>query len=169
MILALISQLPASLLFNPNFSSLYLNIFFTLATGLLSIRFFDKIKYKFISIVPIFFLATIAQVFGFDFRAIGVLMILCFYIFRNNKTTMTFSEIFLMLVFFVMKLSYYTTLSTTIIRYILLQLLFTIFSLIFIIFYNGKRGKNNKKIQISFYLFYPIHLTLLCLIKYFLV
>ena len=29
--LAVISQLPATLLFNPNFSGLYLNIFFTLA------------------------------------------------------------------------------------------------------------------------------------------
>lgn len=166
LVLAVISQLPASLLFNPNFSSWYLNIFFTLAIGLLSIRFFDKIKNKFLAVIPILILAYIAEFLGCDFGAIGVFIIVCFYAFKNNRNLMVLVEAFLMIVFFAMKLSYYTSLSITIIRYILLQLLFTICSLIFIIFYNSKRGKDNRKIQISFYLFYPIHLVFLCVIKY---
>lgn len=167
LVLSVISQLPASLLFNPNFSSWYLNIFFTLAIGLLSIRFFDKIKNKFLATIPVVILAFIAEFLGCDFGAVGVFIIVCFYAFKNNKNLMTFIEIFLMVVFFVMKLSYYNFLSITTIRYILLQLLFTVCSLIFIIFYNGKRGKDSRKIQISFYLFYPIHLIFLCIIKYY--
>ena len=49
LVLAVISQLPAFSLFNSN--SLYLNIFFTLALGLISIRFFDKIRNKSFRIV----------------------------------------------------------------------------------------------------------------------
>lgn len=167
LILAIISQLPATLLFNPSFSGSYLNIFFTLTFGLLSIRFFDKMKL--LSFIPICILVFIAEFFGFDFGAIGVLMILCFYIFKNNKTLIALVESALMFIFFAIKLSFYDRLDIIVFRYILLQLLFTISSLIFIFLYNGKRGKNNSRIQISFYLFYPIHLIFLCIIKMFLI
>lgn len=166
-VLAIISQLPASLLFNPNFSSLYLNIFFTLAFGLVSIRIFDRIKFKPIAVCLVIFVSLIAEMLGCDFGAIGVLMIFCFYIFKKNKNIMVLSQVVLMTALFIQKFNNYTSVNVTIIRYILLQLLFTVLSLPFIIFYNGKRGKNNKNIQLGFYLFYPIHLTFLCLLKLF--
>lgn len=169
LILAVISQLPASLLFNPSSNGLYLNIFFTLAFGLISISFFDKIKNKYWAIVPVIVLSAISEFFGCDFGAIGVLMITCFYIFRKNKSTMTIIQVFLMMALFAQKLYNYTSLNSTIIRYILLQFLFTVMSLIFIIFYNGKRGKDTRKIKLGFYLFYPIHLTFLCILKYILI
>lgn len=167
LVLALISQLPASMLFNPNSSNLYLNIFFTLLLGLISIRFFDKIKNKYIAIIPVIFFSAVAEITGCDFGAIGVLMITFFYIFKQNKNLMVLSQIFLMAVLFVQKLYNYTSLNSTILIYILLQFLFTVLSLIFIIFYNGKRGKNTMKVQVGFYLFYPIHLIFLCILKMF--
>lgn len=167
LVLALISQLPASMLFNPNSSNLYLNIFFTLLLGLISIRFFDKIKNKYIAIIPVIFFSAVAEITGCDFGAIGVLMITFFYIFKQNKNLMVLSQIFLMAVLFVQKLYNYTSLNSTILIYILLQFLFTVLSLIFIIFYNGKRGKNTMKVQVGFYFFYPIHLIFLCILKMF--
>lgn len=166
---AVISQLPASFLFNPSFSGLYLDIFFTLAFGLLAIRFFDRANHKFLAVIPILFLAFVSEFFGFDFGAIGVLMVLFFYVFRNKKNLMVCVEAFLMFVFFMVRLSLYDVLSASVIRYILLQLLFMVCSLIFIVLYNGKRGIDNRFIQIGFYLFYPIHLFFLCMVKYFLV
>lgn len=168
-VFAVISQLPASFLFNPSFSGLYLDIFFTLAFGLLAIRFFDRANHKFLAVIPILFLAFVAEFFGFDFGAIGVLMVLFFYVFKNKRNLMVCIEAFLMFVFFMVRLSLYDVLSASVIRYILLQLLFMVCSLIFIVLYNGKRGIDNRFIQISFYLFYPIHLIFLCMLKYFLV
>ena len=40
-------------------------------------------------------------------------------------------------------------------------------SLIFIAFYNGEKGNNNKFIKYSFYAFFPIHHTILYLIGMF--
>ncbi len=167
LVLAVISQLPAFLLFNSN--SLYLNIFFTLALGLISIRFFDKIRNKYFRIVPVIVLSAVSELLGCDFGAIGVLMITCFYVFRTNKVGIVLSETLIMVALFAQKLYNYPALNSTIIRYILLQFLFTIVSLIFIIFYNGKRGKDTRKVKLGFYFFYPIHLTFLCILKYILI
>ena len=151
LVLAVISQLPAFLLFNSN--SLYLNIFFTLALGLISIRFFDKIRNKYFRIVPVIVLSAVSELLGCDFGAIGVLMITCFYVFRTNKVGIVLSETLIMVALFAQKLYNYPALNSTIIRYILLQFLFTIVSLIFIIFYNGKRGKDTRKVKLGFYFF----------------
>lgn len=164
--LALISQIPAYLLFKENLSSMYLNIFFTLALGLLTIRLIDKIKNKYLNFVIVAFIAFIAEISGCDFGAIGILMIVAFFINRNSKFWMLVSELALMMILYLRKFSSYNVLTLLNFRYILLQLLFSISSLSFIFLYNGKRGKDNKKIKIGFYFFYPIHLIFLCLLKY---
>ncbi len=166
-VLALISQLPAYLLFFNSFSDLYLNIYFTLALGLISIRVYDKVKNKYASFIMIFILAFLAQISGCDFGAIGVLMILFFFITKNhNRAFLILSQFVLMVLLFVDDFTLYP-LTIERIFYYGTNLVVTISSLILIVLYNGKRGKNSKQIQLGFYLFYPIHLILLCLIKYF--
>lgn len=165
LLLAIISQLPAYLLFYNDFSTLYLNIYCTLALGLLSIRIFDKIQFKPVAYIFIFIIAVLAELSGCDFGAIGVLMILAFYITKSNKTHMVISELILIFILFLNKLNN-IPFSVSNVRYVLFQLLFTVISLFFILLYNGKLGKSNRNTKIAFYLFYPVHLTLLCLIKY---
>lgn len=164
-IFAIISQVPAYLLFVGHFSKFYFNIFFTLMAGLFGIRIYDKIKNKFISVPLMFLIAVLAQVLGFDYGAIGVFMIVTFFIFKESKVKMTLIEILLMFIFYLEKSTHYSYTIANI-RYLLFQLLFSISSLLFVAFYNGKRGKNTKRIQIAFYCFYPVHLTLLVILKY---
>lgn len=139
-ILAFISQLPAYLLFHNDFSSSYLNIYCTLALGLLCIRFYDKINFKPLAFVPVLILSAIAQYLSCDFGAIGVLMIFVFYFTRNNKNLMVFIESILVFILFADKLSN-IPFSVPNVRYILFQLLFTFISFIFILLYNGKLRK----------------------------
>ncbi len=167
LVLAFISQIPAYLLFFNDFSTLYLNIFFTLALGLLAIRVFDKIKNKFFSYLIIFLLVVVAEVSGCDFGGIGVLMILFFYIAKSHgRFFLVVSQLCLMFLLFADDYAVYP-LTLARLYYITIQLIFTIASLIFINLYNGKLGKTNQKNKLLFYFFYPIHLVLLCLIKYF--
>ncbi|WP_268869838.1 TraX family protein [Clostridium senegalense] len=42
-----------------------------------------------------------------------------------------------------------------------------IFSIIFILLYNGKRGINNKFTKYLFYIFYPLHLVIIKIIAMF--
>ena len=81
---AVISQIPFMLFHSIISDTFYLNIFFTLLLGLLSIYIYDKCKYKFIGILSGILLALIAQFSNCDYGAYGVAIILIFYIFKNN-------------------------------------------------------------------------------------
>lgn len=165
-VFGVISQIPAYLLFvGKSFNGLYLNIFFTLALGLLGIRIYDKIKSKYISIPLIILLAVIAELLKFDYGAFGILMIVCFYVFKKNKLNMVLSQMFLMFILYMKKMSYYTF-SLFNLQYILFQLLFSVISLAIILTYNGKKGKSSGKIKLMFYFFYPVHLIILDLLKF---
>lgn len=165
-VFGVISQIPAYLLFaGKSFNGLYLNIFFTLALGLLGIRIYDKIKSKYISTLLIILLAVIAELLKFDYGAFGVLMIVCFYVFKRNKLNMVLSQMFLMFILYMKKMSYYTF-SLFNLQYILFQLLFSVISLAIILTYNGKKGKSSGKIKLMFYFFYPVHLIILDLLKF---
>ena len=165
-VFGVISQIPACLLFvGKSFNGLYLNIFFTLALGLLGIRIYDKIKSKYISTPLIILLAVIAELLKFDYGAFGVLMIVCFYVFKRNKLNMVLSQMFLMFILYMKKMSYYTF-SLFNLQYILFQLLFSVISLAIILTYNGKKGKSSGKIKLMFYFFYPVHLIILDLLKF---
>lgn len=165
-VFGVISQIPAYLLFvGKSFNGLYLNIFFTLALGLLGIRIYDKIKSKYISTPLIILLAVIAELLKFDYGAFGVLMIVCFYVFKRNKLNMVLSQMFLMFILYMKKMSYYTF-SLFNLQYILFQLLFSVISLVIILTYNGKKGKSSSRIKLMFYCFYPVHLIILDLLKF---
>lgn len=165
-VFGVISQIPAYLLFvGKSFNGLYLNIFFTLALGLLGIRIYDKIKSKYISIPLIILLSVIAELLKFDYGAFGVLMIVCFYVFKRNKLNMVLSQMFLMFILYMKKMSYYTF-SLFNLQYILFQLLFSVISLAIILTYNGKKGKSSSRIKLMFYCFYPVHLIILDLLKF---
>ncbi len=165
-VFGVISQIPAYLLFvGKSFNGLYLNIFFTLALGLLGIRIYDKIKSKYISIPVIVLFAVIAELLKFDYGAFGILMIVCFYVFKRNKLNMVLSQMFLMFILYMKKMSYYTF-SLFNLQYILFQLLFSVISLAIILTYNGKKGKSSGKIKLMFYFFYPVHLIILDLLKF---
>ncbi|AMD95474.1 TraX family protein [Leptotrichia sp. oral taxon 847] len=156
---AVIIQIPA-ILFNLYYP---VNIFFTLFFGLLAVSIVNlKNKFKIpvyafilLKIFLIFFIFYVTKKFDFDYGIYGILLILVFNIFRNNK-------LFLLLAFFLLNLA--VIIFPNVFGLFKIQF-FSIFSLIFIFFYNGKRGKSLKYF---FYLFYPIHFLILEGINFFL-
>ncbi|MBO5397283.1 MAG: hypothetical protein J6A97_10425 [Clostridia bacterium] len=52
-------------------------------------------------------------------------------------------------------------------KYSLRLLGFAVFSLIPIWLYGGRKGRSHKALQYGFYAFYPVHMLILYLIKYF--
>ena len=90
-IFALISQIPF-MLFEYSIGFDYtLNIFFTLFLGLLCIISFDRINNKLLSILVILILLFIGEYIKVDYGYWGILLILLFFIFKNNKILMTIS------------------------------------------------------------------------------
>lgn len=162
--LAMISEVIYDYFFYGNF--IYLkanNIFFTLALGLLTLWFLDKgkklIKKHFkekideVILLPVAYLLIIiifgllVEFLNFSYGLLGIFIISFFYLFKNNFI-LTFISISLV-----------TLLLGEVMQY------FSLLSLIFIYFYNKKLG---KKCKVFFYLYYPLHILVLGLLKLYL-
>ncbi len=147
-IFALISQIPFSLATHKtpfNFSSL--NVFFTLCMGLLCIILFPitsesrhtpaQTAFSFISIIGITALSVLLNT---DYSIFGILLILIFYIFRGEPVKI-FIAMLICIVLFENP-----------------QELFALISIIPIALHNGKKGPS---VKYAFYVYYPLHLTIL--------
>ena len=131
-----------------------MNIFFTLFLGLLSIYIFSLKKINIIlKIILIGFILFFSQKFKLDYGIYGILVIINFNIFRNNK--------FKILMNFLV-LNIYNVIFPKVFDLPDTQL-FSLISLVFIFMYNGEKGRSMKYF---FYLFYPIHFFILEVIKF---
>ena len=131
-----------------------MNIFFTLFLGLLSIYIFSLKKINIIlKIILIEFILFFSQKFKLDYGIYGILVIINFNIFRNNK--------FKILMNFLV-LNIYNVIFPKVFDLPDTQL-FSLISLVFIFMYNGEKGRSMKYF---FYLFYPIHFFILEVIKF---
>ena len=141
------------------------NIFFTLLMGLLLIWSYSKITNKImkIAIVVFFSLATILS----DLNVIGPLIIFSFYIIKDKKKKVIIPMItmtsFIMLIYIILYFVYPASIPNI---GTLLTGFGPLINIPLLLSYNGKRGKNNTYIKWGFYWFYPVHLTLLALLRY---
>ena len=166
---ALISQVPFMLFLSVYSEAFYLNIFFTLALGLVSIFIYDKIVdtrfalYKNEKINSIFkksfgifivvLLGIISEVCKFDYGFFGIAIIFLFHFFRNDKIGIIISFMTACIIKYGIDIIQYGYS----IWYILLCI-FTILPILLISLYNGKQG---KKVKYLLYLFYPVHLAII--------
>lgn len=165
-VFAIVAQIFSTLLFFGKITVLYFNIFFTLALGLLALRFIDKIQNKFIAFVIVSILSVLAEVLNFDYGAIGVLLVVSFNLLNNKLTYRTLLQIGLFLALYLEKLyRYILTLAN--LRYLLFQFMFSIVGLLFPVLYKSNNDKKSKYTKLIFYCFYPLHFVILCAVKLF--
>lgn len=129
-----------------------LNIFFTLALGLLALFFLTKPKNILIKVLGVVGIALVAHFGHFSYGAYGILAVVTSYIFLQNKKAGTVS---------LSILPFIENVRLALIGVNFPQL-FAVLSLIPIYFYNGLPGK--KISRWWFYWFYPGHLALLATI-----
>lgn len=164
---AFISQVPFSILIYILTGSFFsLNIFFTLALGLLSIFIYDKVSNKFLKYSSIATILVIAELLGVDYKSWGVFLILFIYIFCpsinkdvSKKRNILNHFIFIFGFLALCLIRYYSQISVLPLNWWnLSRVLFTYLPFIFMLLYNGKKGPSLKYF---FYVFYPLHLLIL--------
>lgn len=95
----------------------------------------------------------------------GLLMTLVFYLARDKKILLSLGFILISLMDFTLSASAgfnYFNLFKVNFQWMM------VFSLPFILMYNGQRGLNNKFTKYMFYIFYPVHLWIIYIIGYYL-
>jgi hypothetical protein len=122
---------------------------------------YEQCKNKSIGLLLVACLALTADFLNTDYGYFGVLVIFIFHIFKEKKWLMYASYIALCLV-------KYLPLAIANAAYLKYSLIFvwSLVPLIFIHFYNGKKGVDTKYLL---YGFYPVHLILLYLFHIFFV
>ena len=142
---ALLSEIPFDLAFRG--SVIYIqkqNVFFTLFLGVLMLYLLLKSRNRIQSAALVLAILLLSEFLRTDYSSMGLLMILCFYVFRDNK---------------VMKLLGVAAINVFLMGRVQV---FAIPALIFIALHGGEQGPKCKKF---FYGFYPIHLMVLYFIS----
>ena len=158
-VFAIISQIPYNIFEYAVGFPFNLNVGFTLLIGLFAIIIFDKCSNKILGCLGVAGCAILAELLQTDYGYWGVLIIFCFYLFKDNKLLSAF--VFLLLVMG----DYANNLINSNFNYnYIIMALCTYSAIVPILLYNGEQG---KKIKYFLYAFYPLHLIILGLIKMF--
>ena len=153
---ALLSEIPFDFVFNGFPATERLmdsqNVMVTLFLGLLLLNIYESLKEQYLTQPMIFNTLGVIAIVAFtsfaifvssDYRHVGILFILVFYLFRGKKLWIALG------------------LAAVIIMFSNWIEIFALLALVPIFFYNGQEG---KKIKYVFYAFYPGHLLVLGLL-----
>lgn len=171
LLLALLSMIPFSYArFGVWLSFDALNVFFVLSSSVMMLSLFDLCKNKpfeyLYKVLIVIVFGIVGHLVCFEYSFYGYALVACFYQFRGNNVAIGCTTTAVTLValplfkIFVESQSVETTLNFSVFESI------GLISLVFIFSYNGERGKQLPKW--FYYLFYPVHLTILDIIKFFL-
>lgn len=171
---AAISEIPFNLFYGGNwFYPYHQNVIFTLLLGLIAIVLIDKarkektakaITKSVFLLIPV----SLAAFIGFpDYGFWGYLTVIMFYLFRDFPFAWLLQLISMILLHLVLPEG----------QTIIVELFgkthefavqgFAVLSLVPIWLYGGRKGKGGKILQYGFYAFYPVHMIILYLIRYF--
>ena len=142
-----------------NFDFIHFNVIFTLLFGLIAVYAIDKGRLAVRLIAPVI-LAILAELGGFDHGAFGVFMVISFYYTRNSVFLRNISASSLILLF---TASFMLRYGFSSFGWLIVLFYFTSVPLINL--YNGRKGISNPFTKWFFYVFYPLHLIILAILK----
>ena len=158
-VFVIISQIPYYFATNTVYK---LNILFTFLLSILIVKLIEKLN-KDKVVLCIYLAAIFLLIFASDFFSIfeyglyGVLLVLLFYFLKNKNLKLSLASVLMLCYSIFLTLVFENSINNFI-------QCFAVLSLVLIYFYNGFKGKFNLKYL--FYVFYPLHLFILVLIKF---
>lgn len=172
-IFALISEIPFNLVMGSSLIYwIHQNILWTFLISIGMIHILEKVKQKniwlkLLVLVGVLIASIILGVITFcDYNFAGILTVLTFYLFRDNKWWCRIGQLICMWYINCELLGGYEYLIEFMGReWHIQRQSFALLSLIPIWLYNGKQGYYNKYIKALYYWFYPVHLLMLALLK----
>ena len=147
---ALISQIPFMLFRTLVGEWKMLNILFTLILGLSCITIYDKFEKKYLALPICILIIYLGNILRVDYRWYGVALPFVIYLGRKNKLWLSVLYVAVTYLYFYLKK---WNLADN-----YMQFIFCLAPLIFILLYNGKKGRDTKQF---FYWFYPVHMLFL--------
>lgn len=174
LLFALLSEIPFNLFSSSNiFNPYHQNVLFTLLLGLLAITVIDKCreckeKKGKLKYCMLLIMICAVSVIGFvDYGFLGLMMVVVFFVFRSFPFAWIAQLVAMIIINVVAFEGQVFIVEFFGMVFEIPTQSFAVLSLLPIWLYNGKKGKSNKLMQYSFYAFYPVHMIVLYLIRFF--
>jgi len=155
----------------------YWNVYWTFVLGLISLRIINDAKlkhiYKFLIVAAICILFSIVYV-DYSFYGIGI-MIAYYYLFpfkdgeAKNRKVKGIGLAVLLLALAIIFAAFINIRTGALVPFynLIPYAIGTFIGSVIPFLYNGKKGLSNKVIKWMFYIYYPLHIAVLCLINIF--
>nr|WP_325184723.1 TraX family protein [uncultured Oscillibacter sp.] len=170
---ALVSEIPFDLMYASTvFYPFHQNVMFTLLLGLLAVRGLDRARRKrtagaaalgALGLLAAWLAGTIGMV---DYGGMGVLTVAVFYVFRGFPLARLGQLACLVLLNMVFFKGEYVSLEILGHAVELQTQGFALLALIPIWLYGGEKGRGGRALQYGSYVFYPLHMLVLYLVKF---
>lgn len=163
----IISIYPFHLLFNQENTFMPIeivnNIFFTLLIGLIMLSLVKNIENKVIQIFVVIICSLLTMVS--DWSLIGIFMIYGFYIFKDKNKKIVLPCVYTTIFLFLLMVLGAIFVPEDVMWYMPITTLGVLLVIPLLLNYNGKRGLSNNFIKWGFYIFYPLHMIVLVIIR----
>ena len=154
----LLAEIPFDLALFGGFGWGYQSVMVTLFLGFLMALVMQKLDRT--KLVPVIAFAFLVELFQTDYGAWGIFMIALFVMTRERKDRNNLQIVGMVIICWFM--------NSAAIRIFGVRVpieIFAVLALIPIFLYSGKKSTTGKGVQMAFYLFYPVHLSVLYLIS----
>ena len=158
-IVAVLSELPFDAAFWGGWTWAHHRVLGTMLLGFLALEAMAKCEKKLLKVLIVLPFALLAEGMQTDYGGAGVLMIALFGLTREKPHRLLFQLAGMAVIIYTLIPSWF---RIGMVRFPLEM--FGLMALIPIALYSGKKATSGKAVQWGFYLFYPVHLTALCLI-----
>ncbi len=170
---AVISEIPFNVLCSSEiFYPQYQNVLFTFVLSVIALKILELAKEK--TTLPkiagagfcVVIIVFLAEVLRLDYGGAGIIIVVAFYLFRDFPFAFLaqLAVMVTVFVFFYPGREIFFKIGECIVHFPVQS--FAVFSLIPIWLYNGKKGSGGKLVQYGGYAFYPLHIGVLCVLRY---
>ncbi len=153
----LLSEIPFDLALKDGLTWRSQSVMVTLLLGFLAVEAIQLLKYDILKLAVSVAACVMAEKLYTDYGGFGVMLII---LFSQTRGKLWLQTILLALVCWMMN-----SFRLKIWGCMIPIEMFAVAAMIPIALYSGKKGTDNKTIQWAFYLFYPVHLTIIYLFK----
>lgn len=157
---AVVSEIPFDLMLFGRLSFDAQNVMVTLFLGLLMAACMEKTDKTWLKVLLILPFYAVAELVRCDYQGVGILMIAIFLLVKDlGKWTLPLQTVLLFAVSLLLN-----SMRRGIFGIVVPIQIFSIFAMVPIALYNGRKLTCSPAVQWSFYLFYPVHMAFLSLL-----
>lgn len=157
MIGALLSEIPFDLAFRGKLTWEYQNVMLTLFLGFLTVEIIQRTEFDIVKLLAVSGGFALAEWANTDYGGFGVLLVV---LFSQTRGKLWFQTIMVAMFSWMIN-----SLKIPVLGILVPIEMFAIFAMIPIALYSGGKVTSNRAVQWGFYLFYPVHLIILVLVR----